>query len=97
MADRMNPEAFSSDTRAWKTVTSVNRMIILAALIVICAFALYFYAHHNWNPLPAGTTIDRILVQKSARKLSIFRDGKQIKTDRIALSRNQWAQNRRAV
>jgi len=63
-------------------------MIILAALIAICAFALYFYAHHNRNPLAAGTTIDRILVQKSARKLSIFRNGKQIKAYRVALGRN---------
>jgi murein L,D-transpeptidase YafK len=60
---------------------------MLAGLILICAFAMYFYAHHNWNPLPAGTTIDRIVVQKSARRLSIFRDGNQIKTYRIALGR----------
>jgi murein L,D-transpeptidase YafK len=88
MAEQINSEAFSSHTSTWKTLTNVNRMIILAALIVICAFALYFYAHHNWNPLAAGTTIDRILVQKSARKLSIFCDGKQIKSYRIALGRN---------
>ena len=38
--------------------------------------------------LPAGTTIDRILVEKSERKLSILRDGKVLKTYRIALGRN---------
>src|SRR5262245_9789775 len=54
----------------------------------MCAFAIYFYAHHNWNPLPAGTTIDRIVVEKSARRLSIFRNGNHIKTYRIALGRN---------
>jgi murein L,D-transpeptidase YafK len=62
--------------------------IILAALIVICVLALYFHAHHNWHPLPAGTTIDRILVEKSAKRLSIFRDGNQIKRYQIALGRN---------
>jgi murein L,D-transpeptidase YafK len=67
---------------------NVNRSIILAAIIVVCALALYFYAHHNCNPLPAGTTIDRIVVEKSARKLAIFRDGKQIKTYQVALGRN---------
>lgn len=60
---------------------------MVAALILICALAVYLYAHHNWNPLPAGTTIDRIVVEKSARQLSILRDGNQLKTYRIALGR----------
>ena len=62
--------------------------MIFAFSILICAFAIYLYAHHNWNSLPAGTTIDRIVVEKSARRLSMFRDGVQIKTNRIALGRN---------
>src|SRR5262249_33964786 len=66
----------------------MNRQIILAALIVICALAVYLYAHHNWNALPAGTTIDHIVVEKSARRMSIFREGEKIKTYRIALGRN---------
>jgi len=62
--------------------------MIFAFSILICAFAIYLYAHHNWNSLPTGTTIDRIVVEKSARRLSMFRDGNQIKTFRIALGRN---------
>jgi len=62
--------------------------VFLAAFIVICACGLYVYAHHNWHPLPAGTTIDRIVVEKSARKLSIFREGRRVKSYRIALGRN---------
>jgi murein L,D-transpeptidase YafK len=65
----------------------VKRPILFAALIPISALAIYLYAHHNWNPLPAGTAIDRIVVEKSARRLSMFRDGNQIKTYRIALGR----------
>jgi len=65
----------------------VKRTIIFAVLILICAFSIYLYAHHNWNSLPAGTTIDRIVVEKSARRLSIFRDRNQIKIYRIALGR----------
>ncbi len=61
---------------------------MLAVFIVICAVAFYLYAHHNWNPLPGGTTIDRIVVEKSARRLSILRDANQIKTYRIALGAN---------
>ena len=66
----------------------MKRKIILAVFILICAGAFYFHAHHNWNPLAAGTTIDRIVIEKSARKLSIFLDGNQIKTYRIALGGN---------
>jgi murein L,D-transpeptidase YafK len=35
--------------------------------------------------LPDGTTIDRIVVEKSARKLSVLHHGKEIKNYRIAL------------
>ena len=66
----------------------MKRRIIFAVLIVVCALAIYLYAHHNWNSLPVGTTIDRILVEKSARRLSIFRKANQIKSYRIALGRN---------
>ena len=61
---------------------------IALAFIAICTLAVYVYAHHNWRRLPAGTTIDRIVVEKSARKLSVFRDGKHVKAYRIALGRN---------
>ena len=66
----------------------MKRTIIVFVLILICAFAIYFYAHHNWNPLPVGTTINRIVVEKSARRLSVFRNGNQVKVYRIALGRN---------
>jgi murein L,D-transpeptidase YafK len=61
---------------------------IIFACIAICTLAVYFYAHHNWHRLPDDTTIDRILVEKSERKLSIFRDSRHIKTYRVALGRN---------
>ena len=66
----------------------MKRTIIVFVLILICAFAIYFYAHHDWNPLPVGTTIDRIVVEKSARRLSVFRNGNQVKVYRIVLGRN---------
>ncbi len=67
-------------------------MISKVALLILVScgllLAVYFYAHNNWRALPSGTTINRIVVEKSARKLSILRDGKQIKTYLIALGRN---------
>ena len=66
----------------------VKLTVILTALILICAFAIYLYAHHNWNLLATGTTIDRIVVEKSARRLSVFRKGNRVKTYQIALGRS---------
>jgi murein L,D-transpeptidase YafK len=67
----------------------IGKMIVASAvLIAVCVLAIYFYAHHNWQTLPMGTAIDRIVVEKSEKRLSIFRDGNQIKRYRIALGRN---------
>src|SRR5438874_13795828 len=64
------------------------KSIFLLGVIFVVAIAIYFYAHHNWNPLPPNTTIERIVVEKSARKLSIFRGGEKLKTYRVALGCN---------
>jgi murein L,D-transpeptidase YafK len=66
----------------------IRRPIILPLCVVALLLATYLYAHHNWNPLPTGTTIDRILVEKSARRLSIFKNGKKLKSYRVSLGRN---------
>lgn len=66
----------------------IRKVTLLSVVICALALAVYFYAHHNWRPLPSGTTIDRILVEKAARKLSIFRGGQRLKTYRVALGRS---------
>jgi murein L,D-transpeptidase YafK len=60
--------------------------LIVAMLALVCV--TYLYAHHIWNPLPNGTAIDRIVVEKSARKLSVFANSERLKSYRIALGRN---------
>jgi len=65
-----------------------RRIFVSFAASVVLLGAVYVYAHHVWNPLAAGTTVDRVLVEKSARQLSIFRDGKKLKSYRVALGRN---------
>jgi murein L,D-transpeptidase YafK len=87
MAWRINPDAVVLNKTRSKPY-HVKRAIMFAALILICALAIYLYAHHNWNPLPAGTTIGRIVVEKSARRLSLFQNSNQIKIYRVALGRN---------
>jgi len=60
-------------------------LIVIAAVSVVGFFA---DQHFNETALPADTKIDRILVEKSKRQLSIFRDGKKLKTYRVALGQN---------
>jgi murein L,D-transpeptidase YafK len=59
-----------------------------ALLFVTCVLATFLYAHGNFHPLPPNTTVDQIVVEKSARRLSIFRSGQKLKSYRIALGRN---------
>jgi len=66
----------------------IRRAIVLLIGVAGLLLATYIYAHHVWHPLPVGTTIDRIYVEKSARRLSIFREGKKLKSYRVALGRN---------
>jgi murein L,D-transpeptidase YafK len=66
----------------------VRAKILLAVFLIIGATAIFFFAHQGRRVLPAGTTIDRILVEKSERKLSILRGGKVLKTYHVALGRN---------
>jgi len=67
----------------------VPRIILnLVGAVILLTVGACIYAHHNWNPLPQGTTIDRILVEKSARRLSVFAGGKKLKSYRVALGRN---------
>src|SRR5438132_12634387 len=65
-----------------------RRVVLLAIAIVMFVVGVHFYAHHVWNPVPTGTTIDRIVVEKSARNLSIFANSKKLKTYHVALGRN---------
>ncbi len=64
----------------------IGTALVVAAFVLF--FSLHFYAHHVWNAVPTGTTIDRIVVEKSARRLSIFANGRKLKTYRVALGPN---------
>jgi murein L,D-transpeptidase YafK len=66
----------------------IRRAIILLICVAMVVLGTYIYAHHVWNPVPSGATIDRIVVEKSARRLSIFAKGEKLKIYRVALGRN---------
>src|SRR5438270_3837074 len=82
------PESFLRVAANRKRMLRRILILVAGATIVFLASTIYFCAHHVWNPLPAGTTIDFILVEKSVRKLSIFRDGRKLKSYRAALGHN---------
>lgn len=56
-----------------------------ATLAVAAGATVYAGGGPIADPLPAGTTADRIVVEKGLRQLTLFRDGQQLKTYRIAL------------
>jgi murein L,D-transpeptidase YafK len=66
----------------------IRKALVLLVCAIVLVLGVYVYEHHVWNPLPAGTIVDRIIVEKSERRLSIFRDGKRLKSYRVALGRN---------
>ena len=66
----------------------VRRIIVSFTATAVLIIGVYFFAHHVWSQLPQGTKIDRILVEKSARKLSVFANGEKLKSYHVALGRN---------
>lgn len=58
------------------------------AITLLAIVSVVFYFRHNRNSLGGNIPIDRILVVKSTRTLSVFRDGKKLKTYRVALGHN---------
>jgi murein L,D-transpeptidase YafK len=63
--------------------------LFLFFLLVLClaAIGIAAAAHLNFNPLPRDAMADRVLVEKSARRLTLMRNGNALKTYRMALGR----------
>jgi murein L,D-transpeptidase YafK len=63
--------------------------LLLFFLLVLCltAIGVGAVAYLNFDPLPRDAMADRVLVEKSARRLSLLRNGATLKTYRVALGR----------
>jgi murein L,D-transpeptidase YafK len=63
--------------------------LFLLFLLVLCvtALAVAAFASLNVNPLPRDAVADRVVVEKSARRLTLLRNGNALKTYRVALGR----------
>jgi murein L,D-transpeptidase YafK len=63
--------------------------VLLILFLVVCfaAASLAAFAYLNVNPLPSDAVADRVVVEKSARRLVLLRNAKTLKTYRVALGR----------
>ena len=61
-------------------------MIFLLALCLI-TIGVAAAAYVNFNPLPRDALADRVVVEKSARRLTLMRNSSVLKTYRVALGR----------
>ncbi|MEY2500466.1 MAG: hypothetical protein QOI07_800 [Verrucomicrobiota bacterium] len=63
--------------------------ILLIVLLVAClvGVAVIAAAQFNFDPLPRDAIADRILVEKSARRLTLFQKGRALKIYSAALGR----------
>jgi murein L,D-transpeptidase YafK len=63
--------------------------ILLALFLVIylTTVGLAAFAYLNVNPLPRDAMADRVVVEKSARRLRLFQNGRVLKTYSVALGR----------
>jgi murein L,D-transpeptidase YafK len=61
--------------------------LLLSTVLVASAGAVLSWANQFDNPLPADVRADLVVVEKSKRELTIYREGKAIKTYTVALGR----------
>jgi murein L,D-transpeptidase YafK len=63
--------------------------LLLIVLLVIClvTVGLAAAAYLNVTPLPRDAVADRIVVEKAARRLTLFRNGQALKSYWVALGR----------
>jgi murein L,D-transpeptidase YafK len=63
--------------------------LLLIVLLVIClvTVGLAAAAYFNVTPLPRDAVADRIVVEKAARRLTLFRNGQALKSYSVALGR----------
>lgn len=70
-----------------KKAAIFRRIIMVLVIATMVAGVALVCANHNWRPLETGAKADRILVEKGARKLTLFNGGKAIKAYSVSLGR----------
>jgi murein L,D-transpeptidase YafK len=62
-------------------------LLFLFLFLFLVAIGVGAAAYLNFDPLPRDAVADRVLVEKSARRLTLLRNGNALKTYRVALGR----------
>ena len=62
-------------------------LLSLFLFLFLVAIGVGAAAYLNFDPLPRDAVADRIVVEKSARRLTLMRNGNALKTYRVALGR----------
>ena len=62
-------------------------LLVLLLFLCLVAIGVAAAAYLNFDPLPRDAVADRVLVEKSARRLTLMRNGNALKTYRVALGR----------
>jgi murein L,D-transpeptidase YafK len=65
----------------------VKVLLFVIALLCLLALGVFIGAHLNFHPLPADAQSDRVVVEKSERRLTLFRGQTSLKSYRVALGR----------
>ena len=61
--------------------------VLIVVLSAVALLALAAWAHWPLEPLPAGTKVDRIVVEKAARRLTLYSGGAPVRSYRVSLGR----------
>ena len=65
----------------------MNRTILIVLILIIAGFGIFAFSQAN-KPLDKSVIIDKIVVEKSKRKMYVFSKGQLLKTYKISLGRN---------
>jgi murein L,D-transpeptidase YafK len=73
----------------------MKRWITLLAVLLVSLSVVIGWANHLDNPLPNDVQADLIVVEKSKRELTVYSQGKPLKTYKVALGREPVGPKRR--
>lgn len=67
----------------------MKQLLLTFGLVIVAAVVLiWIIGRPESEPLPAGVVADRILIEKSSHRLTLFSQGKPLKAYQVALGRN---------
>jgi len=65
----------------------VKKVFLAIAAIVIAVICIGYFANREDLSIPQGTVADKVLIEKRARKLTLYKEGRSLKSYRVSLGR----------